>query len=172
MAAHDFSRRNFAQYWAAAGSGLALAWTALRRRAKAAPQNTPPPGLKRLNAKGEPADGPISSAVVFNGMIYATCGANDVEKTDSLDIADHVTRTMNTLKRIVEAGGGDMGAIKILTVHLASLEYYGAMNRVYQPFFQGLPEGGRAPARCTMAFGQLANGNLFQITCIAAVKGA
>jgi 2-iminobutanoate/2-iminopropanoate deaminase len=168
MAAHDFTQRNLAQCWAAAGSGLAVAWTALQGWATAAPQGASPPGIKRLSAEGEPSTAPVSAAVVHNGMIYAAAGANDSGKTDSLDITEHVTRTMDTLKKVIEAAGGDMGSIKIHTVHLASLEYYGAMNRAYNPVFAGV----RAPARCTIAVGQIANNSLFLVSCIAAVVRA
>jgi len=169
MMAQECVRKKLARRRAAMGLALAAAGAALRKKVSAAPQSAPPAGgIGRWNAEGQPSAGPVSSAVVHNGMIYASAGANDAGKTDSLDITEHVKRTMDTLKKVIEAAGGNMGNIQTLTVYLASLEFYGAMNRAYQPYFDGV----RAPARCTVAVGQIADNSLFQVSCIAAVGRA
>jgi enamine deaminase RidA (YjgF/YER057c/UK114 family) len=172
-------------------ASVGLVWSALRIRvAGAQPQTAPPSPIQKLGYDGKPVSGNprISPVVVHDGMIYISGqGANDNGKMttsyetktgmasgsgqnadtttpDNLDIAAHTQKVMDNVKALVEAAGGDMENILCLNVYLASLDYYEAMNKVYQPYFPR-----RAPARCAIAVAEVPGGSLLEVNCIAAV---
>lgn len=129
----------------------------------AAPQNQG--SIRKLGYDGRPAKGGIAPVVVHNGLIYvAGQGANENQAQATLDITTHVQRAMDNVKKLVEVAGGDMDHVLQLTVYLASLEFYEAMNRAYRPYF---PNGG--PARCTVSVAGIPGKSLVEISCIAAV---
>ncbi len=112
-------------------------------------------------AAGKPKFGPK----IHNGLIFISGqGANDHGPVQGLDIGSHTRKTLNNVKRQVEAAGGTMDSILQLTVYLATLEDYEAMNKVYRTYF---PNGG--PARSTVAVAGVPGHSLLEINCIAAV---
>ena len=122
-------------------------------------------GIRKLSYDGSPSKGGIAPVVVHNGLIYvAGQGANENQAEATLDITTHVQRAMDNVKKLVEVAGGDMDHVLQLTVYLASLEFYDAMNRAYRPYF---PNGG--PARCTVSVAGIPGKSLVEISCIAAV---
>ncbi|HET7214769.1 MAG TPA: RidA family protein [Terriglobia bacterium] len=122
-------------------------------------------GILKLGYDGQPAKGGISPVVVHDGLIYvAGQGANEHQEEATLDITTHVTRAMDNVKKLVEAAGGDMDHVLQLTVYLASLEFYQAMNKAYRPYFPN-----RGPARCTVSVAGIPGNSLVEISCIAAV---
>lgn len=101
---------------------------------------------------------------VNNGLIFISGqGANDNGAVSGSDIEAHTRKTLDNVKRAVEAGGGTMESILQLTVYLATLEDYDAMNKVYRTYF---PRGG--PARTTVAVAGVPGHSLLEINCIAA----
>lgn len=156
------TRRGFASplRWALAGAGLA--GMALGPRNVAAQGQG---GIQKLGYDGQPARGGIAPVVVHNGLIYVSGqGANENESTATLDITTHVQRTMDNVKKLVEVAGGDMDHVLLLTVYLATLEFYEAMNRAYRPYFPN-----RGPARCTVSVAGIPGRSLIEVSCIAAV---
>lgn len=122
-------------------------------------------GVVKLGYDGQPAKGGISPVVVHNGLIYvAGQGANEHQEEATLDITTHVTRAMDNLKKLVEVAGGDMDHVLQLTVYLATLEFYEAMNKAYRPYFPN-----RGPARCTVSVAGIPGKSLVEFSCIAAV---
>ncbi|HKT13675.1 MAG TPA: RidA family protein [Terriglobia bacterium] len=122
-------------------------------------------GILKLGYDGQPSKGGISPVVVHNGLIYvAGQGANEHQEEATLDITTHVTRAMDNVKKLVEAAGGDMDHVLQLTVYLATLEFYQAMNKAYRPYFPN-----RGPARCTVSVAGIPGNSLVEISCIAAV---
>lgn len=123
-------------------------------------------GVQKLGYDGKPVSGKgISPVVVHNGLIYVSGqGANEGESEATLDITTHVQRAMDTVKRLVEAAGGDMDHVLQLTVYLATLEFYEAMNRAYRPYFPN-----RGPERCTVSVAGIPGKSLIEVSCIAAV---
>jgi 2-iminobutanoate/2-iminopropanoate deaminase len=122
-------------------------------------------GILKLGYDGQPAKGGIAPVVVHNGLIYvAGQGANEHQEEATLDITTHVTRAMDNVKKLVEAAGGDMDHVLQLTVYLATLEFYEAMNKAYRPYFPN-----RGPARCTVAVAGIPGKSLVEISCIAEV---
>ena len=71
---------------------------------------------------------------------------------------------MENVKQLVETGGGSMDSILQLTVFLADLSNYEAMNKIFKTYF---PHGG--PARTTVAVAGLPGNSMVEINCIAAV---
>jgi 2-iminobutanoate/2-iminopropanoate deaminase len=123
--------------------------------------------IQKLGYDGQPVTGKgISPVVVHNGIIYVSGqGANEEnESVQSLDITTQVQRAMNNVKKLVEGAGGDMDHVLTLTVYLASLELYEAMNKAYRPFFPN-----RGPARCTISVTGIPGNSLVEMSCIAEV---
>ena len=132
------------------------------------PAGAPAKSIRKLDYDGRPATGPIAPVVVHDGLIYVSGqGANEGGPPAPLDIAVHVQRAMDSLKRLVEVAGGDMDHVLQLTVFLASLEFYEAMNQAYRPYFPH-----RAPARCTIAVTGIPGNSLVEFSCIAEVVRA
>lgn len=122
-------------------------------------------GIQKLGYDGQPAKGGIAPVVVHNGLIYvAGQGANEHQEEATLDITTHVQKAMDNVKKLVDVAGGDMDHVLQLTVYLATLEFYDAMNKAYRPYF---PNGG--PARCTVSVAGIPGRSLVEISCIAAV---
>ncbi len=133
--------------------------------AESAPAAQGQSGILKLGYDGQPAKGGIAPVVVHNGLIYvAGQGANEHQEEATLDITTHVQRAMDNVKKLVEAGGGDMDHVLQLTVYLATLEFYEAMNKAYRPYFPN-----RGPARCTVSVAGIPGRSLVEISCIAAV---
>jgi 2-iminobutanoate/2-iminopropanoate deaminase len=123
--------------------------------------------VQKLNRDGKPADGTqmITPLIVHNGLIYiAGQGANSNGQVGKDDIDSHTTKVMENVKQLVEVGGGSMESILQLTVFLADLAHYDAMNKIFKTYF---PHGG--PARTTIAAAGLPGNSLIEINCIAAV---
>jgi len=129
-------------------------------------------GVQKLGYEGKPAGGTemITPLIVHNGLIYiAGQGAHshDNGETFPTDIENHTRRVMDSVKTLVEAGGGTVDSILQLTVYLANIDYYDGMNKVFKTYF---PHGG--PARTTVAVAALPGQSLVEINCIAAVTRA
>lgn len=102
---------------------------------------------------------------VHNNLIFISGqGANDNGAVQGMDIEAHARKVLDNVKDLVEAGGGTMDSILQLTVYLATLEDYEAMNKVYRTYF---PNGG--PARTTVAVAGVPGRSLLEVNCIAAV---
>src|SRR5256714_10399347 len=123
--------------------------------------------VKKLNAEGKPADkGFITPLIIHNGVIYiAGIGAHSHNKAEiPKDITSHTKSVMDSVKSVIETGGGSMDSILQLTVFLASIDDYDGMNNVFKTYF---PNGG--PARTTVAVAALPGNSLVEINCTAAV---
>ena len=156
------TRRNFAGRLAAILSAAGLSRTALAATSAA---NTDQ-DIRKLNGDGKTADGKqmITPIVVHNGLIYvAGQGAHDPGPAEQFEIGRHTTIVMDSVKKLVEAGGGTVDSILQLTVFLADIKYYDGMNQVFKTYF---PNGG--PARTTVAVAALPGNSLVEINCVAA----
>ncbi len=159
------SRRNFGTFLASLASGLGIA-----RLASPSPTNAKESSaVKKLSYDGKPADGKqmITPLVIHKDLIYiAGQGAHSHDKGEQfpMDIDNHTTHVLDSVKTLVEAGGGTMDSILQLTVYLAKIDDYDGMNKVFKTYF---PNGG--PARTTVAVAMLPGNSLVEINCIAAV---
>ena len=119
------------------------------------------------NRDGKPADGTqmITAVITHNGLLYiAGQGANSNGPVGAEDIDSHTTKVMENVKELVITGGGTMDSILQLTVYLADIAYYEAMNKIFKTYF---PNGG--PARTTVAVAALPGNSKLEINCIAAI---
>lgn len=125
-------------------------------------------GVRKLDYDGKPVGGApmITPLIVHNNVIYiAGQGAHSHEKGDfPNDIETHTTKVLDSVKTLVEAGGGSMDSILQLTVYLTSIDNFEGMNKVFKTYF---PHGG--PARTTVAVAALPGQSLVEINCTAAV---
>jgi 2-iminobutanoate/2-iminopropanoate deaminase len=124
-------------------------------------------GVHKLGRDGKPADGTqmITAIITHNGLIYiAGQGANSNGPVGKEDIDSHTTKVMENVKELVITGGGTMDSILQLTVYLADIAYYDAMNKIFKTYF---PNGG--PARTTVAVAALPGNSKLEINCIAAI---
>jgi enamine deaminase RidA (YjgF/YER057c/UK114 family) len=123
--------------------------------------------VHKLGRDGKPADGKqmITALITHNGLLYiAGQGANSNGPVGKDDIDSHTTKVMENVKELVLTGGGTMDSILQLTVYLADLSYYEAMNKIFKTYF---PNGG--PARTTVAVAALPGNSMLEINCIAAI---
>jgi 2-iminobutanoate/2-iminopropanoate deaminase len=124
-------------------------------------------GVRKLGRDGKPSDKNdfITPLIIHNDVIYiAGQGANSNGPVGKDDIDSHVTKVMENVKELVVTGGGSMDSILQLTVYLANLADYDAMNKIFKTYF---PNGG--PARTTVAVAALPGKSLIEINCTAAV---
>ena len=77
-------------------------------------------------------------------------------------IGPQVDRAMMNIKGIVEASGGDMGAIVKMTVLLQSIDDFKTMNEIYSGYFSE-----DFPARAAFQVAALPLGGLVEIEAIA-----
>ena len=158
------SRRSFAVRFASLFTGAGLA-TLFANSSAAVAQA--PTGVQKLDYEGKTAgSGFITPLIIHNGVIYiAGQGAHSHDSSEfPMDIETHTKKVMESVKTIVERGGGTMDSILQLTVYLADIDFYDGMNSVFKTYF---PNGG--PARTTVAVAALPGKSLVEINCIAAV---
>jgi 2-iminobutanoate/2-iminopropanoate deaminase len=163
MTSTFFNRRKLMGSLGAAFSAMGVG-SLLASSAQAKSKDT---GVKKLNRDGKPADGKqmITALITHNGLLYiAGQGANSNGPVGKDDIDSHVTKVMENVKELVITGGGTMESILQLTVYLANLSDYDAMNKIFKTYF---PNGG--PARTTVAVAGLPGQSLIEINCIAAI---
>jgi 2-iminobutanoate/2-iminopropanoate deaminase len=158
------SRRSFGARLAAFVSGAGIA----RMFAPVAANAQKSGAVRKLDYDAKPPDGTqmITPLILHGNLLYiAGQGAHSHDKSDfPMDIETHTTKVMDSVKKLVEAGGGTMDSILQLTVYLTSIDNYDGMNKVFKTYF---PHGG--PARTTVAVAALPGQSLVEINCIAAV---
>src|SRR2546421_7516820 len=142
MTSKLFDRRklmgSLAAMVSAIGAGSLMTGTALAKKSKDS-------DVRKLNRDGKPAGGKqmITPLIIHSGLIYiAGQGANSNGPVGKDDIDSHVTKVMENVKQLVETGGGSMDSILQLTVFLADLSNYEALNKIFKTYFPH-----RGPAR-------------------------
>lgn len=78
------------------------------------------------------------------------------------DVGEQTTQTLENLRRVLQAGGADLGDVVKCTVFLTDMADYAAMNQAYAAVWPGPP-----PARSTVAGSGLALGARVEIECVA-----
>jgi 2-iminobutanoate/2-iminopropanoate deaminase len=160
------TRRSFTSRIACLFTGIGAA-SLMPASANAAPKEKG--GVRKLSYDGKPSDGTsfITPLIIHNGVIYiAGQGAHSQNSKEQFptDIETHTMKVLDSVKNLVEAGGGTMDSILQLTVFLTTIENYDGMNKVFKTYF---PHGG--PARTTVAVAALPGQSLVEINCTAAV---
>lgn len=160
------SRRSFAARFASLFTGAGIA-SLFGDSSAAGAAAQAPSGVQKLDYEGKAAGtGFITPLIVHNGVIYiAGQGAHSHDSSEfPMEIETHTKHVMESVKTLVERGGGTMDSILQLTVYLADIDFYDGMNNVFKTYF---PNGG--PARTTVAVAALPGKSLVEINCTAAV---
>jgi 2-iminobutanoate/2-iminopropanoate deaminase len=100
---------------------------------------TPPEGRSEIRSEGAPAPlGPYSQARMVDGILYvAGQGPLDVGGRVRGDTLEEQARaTLDNLKAIVEAAGGNLSDVVKVNVYLADMSDWPPFNDVYREYFQ------------------------------------
>src|ERR1700738_1063615 len=111
--------------------------------------------------------GPYSHAVVAGGFVFVAGQAPINPLTQSFEVGDIGSETrleLMNVAAILEASGSNLASVVKVSIHLANLDDFEAMNEVYQQFFQS-----EQPVRTTTQ-AVLRSGRKIEIDCIARVK--
>jgi len=128
------------------------------------------PGQQRRELIGEPAPGglPFSAAVRYGGLLFVSGNVGNRPGTTELvagGIAAETRQALDNIRATLELAGSSLGRVLKVTVFLADIDDYTAMNEVYRQFF-----GSQPPARSTLATSGLAIGARVEIEAIAAAS--
>ncbi|MEW6547610.1 MAG: RidA family protein [Bacillota bacterium] len=109
--------------------------------------------------------GPYSQAAISGGFV-CTAGQLGLDPTTGKlvgpGVEEQTERALLNLKAILEAAGSSLDMVVKVTVFLADMSLFGAMNGVYQRFFGAAP-----PARTCVAVAALPMGALVEVEAIA-----
>lgn len=115
--------------------------------------------------KAPKAVGAYSQGVLINGMLFTSGQIPLNPATGQLvdgDIVAQAKQSMNNVKAVVEAAGFTMADVVKVTILLADIADFAAVNEVYQSFFSS-----DFPARSTFAVRDLPKGAGVEIEAIA-----
>ncbi|MFQ5875813.1 MAG: RidA family protein [Dehalococcoidia bacterium] len=111
------------------------------------------------------AIGPYSQAIRAGAFLFCS-GQIPLEPASgemvSGDIAAQTRQVLENLKAVVEAAGASLNDVVKVTVYLADLATFVAMNAVYEEYF-----GEAKPARATIQAAALPRGAAVEADCIA-----
>ena len=112
------------------------------------------------------AIGPYSQGIVSGGLLF-TAGQLGLDpgtgKFVSADVAEQARRALENARAVVEAGGMTLADVVKVTVFLADMNDFAAVNEVYKGFFAVDP-----PARSAVQVARLPVDARVEIEMIAA----
>jgi len=117
--------------------------------------------------KAPKAIGPYSQGIAASGFLFLSGQVPLDPGTGQLvqgTVQEEVTRILDNLKAVLEAGGSGLHRVVRTTVYLTSLEDFSAMNEVYARYF-----GDHRPARSTVQVSALPRGARIEIDAIASL---
>ena len=115
-----------------------------------------------------PPAGHYSQATVHDGVVYvagqlAIDPATGERKLGSIE--EQTERTLLNVGAILEVAGSDFSRVLKMTVYVADMELWGAVNTVYERML-----GAHRPARAIVPTKALHHGFLIEIDAIAALR--
>jgi len=128
------------------------------------------PEVARLvvhTADAPAAIGPYSQGIrVGNQLWVSGCIGLDPKTMDftSATVEGQCTRTLDSLKAVVEAGGSSLANVVKTTILLRDMNDFAKVNAIYAKYFPLNP-----PARATYAVAGLPKNALIEIECVAIV---
>ena len=111
--------------------------------------------------------GHYSQAIVHNGLVYVSgqLPVNPQTGEKCLGSIEEQTRqALNNLEAILKAAGSDKSHVLKMTVYIANIDLWDAVNRLYAAFF-----GSHKPARSIVPTRDLHFGFLIEIEAVAAL---
>jgi 2-iminobutanoate/2-iminopropanoate deaminase len=123
--------------------------------------------------KIETADAPMpgghySQAVVYNGLVFVSGQLSIDPETHQKklgSIEEQTEQTLGNVAAILKAANSDLSRVLKMTVYVADIELWSAVNTVYARFM-----GENRPARAVVPTGKLHYGFLVEIEAIAATN--
>jgi len=118
------------------------------------------------NAPG--AVGPYSQAIVANGFVFASGQIaldKDTMKLIDGDVQAQTRKALENVEAVLTAAGTDISKAVKVTVFLADINDFGAMNEIYAEIFDAA--GAPPPARSAFEVANLPLGALVEIEVIA-----
>jgi 2-iminobutanoate/2-iminopropanoate deaminase len=120
-----------------------------------------------ITDRGPKPIGPYSQAIKCNGFLFLSGQVALDPKTNEFtagDIRQQTERTLENIKGILEAAGGNLHHVVKTTVFLKDMNDFSAMNEVYGRYFTSAP-----PARSTVQVARLPKDALVEIEVVATV---
>ncbi len=117
--------------------------------------------------KAPAAIGPYSQAVVANGFVFSAGQLGVVPQTKQFagdDVQSQTRQALENLKAILEAAGSSLDKVVKVTVFLADINDFAAMNEVYATYFTE-----NFPARAAVEVANLPLGGRVEIEAVAAL---
>ena len=111
--------------------------------------------------------GPYSHAVVSGGFVFVAGQAPINPRTQQMELGDiksETRRELANISTILRTANSSLENVVKVSIHLADLKDFDAMNEVYREFFKG-----DYPARITVQ-AVLRSGRKIEIDCIARVN--
>lgn len=109
------------------------------------------------------------SQATTDGDVVFTAGqiplTPDGQLLDDAPIEDQTEQALDNLEAVLAEAGADMGDVLKVTVFLADIDDFGAMNETYATYFDDEP-----PARSAIQAGALPKGVGVEIEAIASVE--
>ena len=123
--------------------------------------------INRIETKNAPAaGGNYSQAVVHNGLVFVSGQLSIDPQTSEKKLGSIEEQTEQVLKNveaILKAANSDFSRVLKMTVYVADIELWAAVNRVYARVL-----GEHRPARAVIPTGKLHYGFLIEIDAVAA----
>ena len=123
--------------------------------------------INRIETKNAPAaGGHYSQAVVHNGLVFVSGQLSIDPQTSEKKLGSIEEQTEQVLKNveaILKAGNSDFSRVLKMTVYVADIELWAAVNKVYARVL-----GEHRPARAVIPTGKLHYGFLIEIDAVAA----
>jgi len=122
--------------------------------------------IKRVNTDNAPKPaGHYSQATVHNGLVFVAGQlsidpATGAQKPGSIE--EQTEQALKNVLAILEAAGSDWSRVLKMTVYVADINLWDAVNKVY-----GRVLGEHRPARAVIPTGPLHHGFLIEIDAIA-----
>ena len=115
--------------------------------------------------QGMSASATLTPGIKMGDVIYTSGQLGPSRDSTQNTIQAQTKKSLENVKAVIEAGGGNMASVLKCTVFLADMKDFQGMNSVYSTFFPKEP-----PARSTVAVAALASPTAkVEIECIAAV---
>ena len=125
--------------------------------------------IARISTPNAPTPaGHYSQAIKCNGLIFVSGQLSIDPKTGERklgSIEEQTEQTLRNIEGILKAADSDLSRVLKMTVYVADIELWGAVNTVYARVM-----GENRPARAIVPTGALHHGFLIEIDAIAAAN--
>ena len=123
--------------------------------------------IKRISTPNAPTPaGHYSQATVYNGLVFVA-GQLSIDPATGAHLTGTIEEqteiALNNVLAILQAAGSDWSRVLKMTVYVADIELWDAVNKVY-----GRILGEHRPARAVIPTGALHHGFLIEIDAVAA----